>query len=58
MPVGRTQPAIVAHRGASHDAPENTLEAFDLAWQQGADIIEGDFQLTADGEIVCYHDDT
>ncbi len=58
MPIGRTQPAIVAHRGACHDAPENTLAAFNLAWQQGSDIIEGDFQLTSDGEIVCYHDET
>jgi len=47
---------IVAHRGASHDAPENTLPAFELAWHQGADAIEGDFHLTSDGEIVCIHD--
>lgn len=47
---------IVAHRGASHDAPENTLAAFQLAWQQGSDGIEGDFYLTADGKIVCIHD--
>jgi glycerophosphoryl diester phosphodiesterase len=47
---------IVAHRGASADAPENTLAAFRLAWEQGADGIEGDFMLTADGEIVCFHD--
>lgn len=47
---------IVAHRGASADAPENTLSAFHLAWDQGADGIEGDFMLTSDGEIVCYHD--
>lgn len=47
---------IVAHRGASHDAPENTLAAFRLAWEQGADAIEGDFYLTQDGEIVCIHD--
>ena len=47
---------IVAHRGASHAAPENTLPAFDLAWQEGADWIEGDFRLTADGTIVCIHD--
>lgn len=51
-------PLIVAHRGASHDAPENTLAAFDLAWQQGADLIEGDFHLSADGIIVCHHDET
>jgi glycerophosphoryl diester phosphodiesterase len=47
---------VIAHRGASYDAPENTLVAFRLAWQQGADGIEGDFYLTADGEIVCLHD--
>lgn len=49
---------IVAHRGASHDAPENTLAAFLLAWEQGADAIEGDFRLTGDGKIVCIHDET
>lgn len=49
---------IVAHRGASHDAPENTLAAFQLAWEKGADAIEGDFYLSADGEIVCIHDKT
>lgn len=47
---------IVAHRGASADAPENTLAAFQLAWQQGADAIEGDFYLTADDQIACIHD--
>lgn len=49
-------PLIVAHRGASQEAPENTLPAFKLAWQQGADAIEGDFQLTRDGHIICIHD--
>ena len=49
---------FVAHRGASHDAPENTLAAFRLAWEQGADAIEGDFRLSADGHIVCIHDET
>ena len=47
---------IIAHRGASADAPENTLPAFELAWEQGADGIEGDFHLTKDGHIVCIHD--
>ena len=47
---------IVAHRGASKEAPENTLPAFKLAWKQGADAIEGDFHLTKDGHIVCIHD--
>jgi glycerophosphoryl diester phosphodiesterase len=50
------EPAIVAHRGASRDAPENTIPAFKLAWEQGADAIEGDFHLTKDGHIVCIHD--
>ncbi len=49
-------PLIVAHRGASYDAPENTLAAFRLAWEQGADAIEGDFFLTSDGQILCLHD--
>jgi glycerophosphoryl diester phosphodiesterase len=49
-------PAVIAHRGAADDAPENTVAAFKLAWQQGVDGIEGDFRLTADGEIVCIHD--
>ena len=49
-------PLIVAHRGASGVAPENTLAAFELAWEQGADAIEGDFRLSADGHIVCIHD--
>ncbi len=51
------KPLIVAHRGASRDAPENTVPAFELAWEQQADAIEGDFQLTKDGEIVCIHDE-
>jgi glycerophosphoryl diester phosphodiesterase len=55
-PVLAAEPFIVAHRGASHDAPENTLPAFHLAWKQGADAIEGDFHLTSDGKIVCIHD--
>ncbi len=47
---------IVAHRGASHDAPENTIAAFRLAWEEQADAIEGDFYLTKDKQIVCIHD--
>ncbi len=49
-------PIIVAHRGASGEAPGNTLPAFKLAWEQKADAIEGDFHLTRDGKIVCFHD--
>ena len=52
----RNIPVIVAHRGASRDAPENTLAAFEKAWEQGADAIEGDFRLTADNQVVCIHD--
>jgi glycerophosphoryl diester phosphodiesterase len=48
--------AIVAHRGASADAPENTLAAFNLAWAQGADAVECDVQLSKDGRIVVIHD--
>jgi glycerophosphoryl diester phosphodiesterase len=51
-------PLIVAHRGASSDAPENTLRSFRLGWEQGADAIEADFHLTRDGQIVCMHDGT
>ena len=49
-------PLIVGHRGASSDAPENTLAAFRLAWEQGADGVEGDYRLSADGRVVCIHD--
>ncbi len=47
---------IVGHRGASFDAPENTLSAFKLAWEQQADGIEGDFYITKDQQVVCIHD--
>lgn len=47
---------IIGHRGASHDAPENTIASFKLAIEQGADGIEGDYWLSADGHIVCLHD--
>jgi len=49
-------PWIAAHRGASADAPENTLEALHLAVEQGADLAEVDLQLTADGALVLCHD--
>ena len=49
---------IVAHRGASVRAPENTTPAFELAWKEGADAIEGDFRVTKDGHIICVHDQT
>ena len=51
-------PLIFAHRGASAHAPENTLAAFLVALQQGADGIELDAKLTADGHVVVIHDQT
>lgn len=48
---------VVAHRGASGLAPENTMAAFRLAVEQGADAFELDVQLTADGAPVVLHDD-
>src|SRR5690349_11659162 len=47
---------IVGHRGASHDAPENTVASMKLAFEQGADGVEADFYLTSDGKIICCHD--
>jgi len=51
-------PVIFAHRGASVHAPENTLSAFKLARDQGANAIELDVQLTADQSVVVFHDAT
>ena len=47
---------IIGHRGASHDAPENTLAAFRLAFEQKADAAELDTHLTKDGQAVVIHD--
>jgi glycerophosphoryl diester phosphodiesterase len=47
---------IIGHRGASHDAPENTLASINLAWTQHADAAEIDVYLSKDGEIVTIHD--
>ena len=47
---------IIGHRGASEDAPENTLEAIKEAWKQQADGVEVDVRMTADGNLVCLHD--
>lgn len=51
-------PKIIAHRGASAHAPENTMAAFQLALDQGADGIELDVMLTKDNRIAVIHDDT
>src|SRR5438445_6957075 len=47
---------IIAHRGASYDAPENTLASVKLAWEQKADAVEIDVHLSKDGSIVVIHD--
>lgn len=51
-------PLIIAHRGASAYAPENTLRAFQLAIAQGAQMIELDLHTTQDGHVVVIHDET
>ncbi|MCS7325044.1 MAG: glycerophosphodiester phosphodiesterase family protein [Anaerolineae bacterium] len=51
-------PLVIAHRGASAYAPENTVSAFRLAMAQGADGAELDVALSADGAVVVIHDDT
>ena len=49
-------PLVLAHRGASWDAVENTLPAFELAVEQGADYVEFDVRLASDGTLVVCHD--
>lgn len=51
-------PLIIAHRGASAGAPENTLAAFGLAAEEGAHGVELDVRLSADGNVVVIHDAT
>ncbi len=53
-----SHPIIFAHRGASTHAPENTLASFRLALSQGADAVELDVRLSADGQVVVMHDPT
>ena len=55
-PVRTKRPLNIAHRGASGHAPENTMAAFRLAVEQGADWIELDIHQTADGHLVVLHD--
>jgi glycerophosphoryl diester phosphodiesterase len=54
--MARTE--VIAHRGASAYAPENTMPAFDLAVSQGAGCVEHDLHVTKDGALVCLHDRT
>ena len=53
-----SRPIIVAHRGSSAHAPENTLAAFRLAAEQGADAVELDAKLSSDRQVVVIHDAT
>lgn len=55
--LDRPGPWLVAHRGGSALAPENTFAAFDRAEALGADAIEIDVRLTRDGQVVIFHDD-
>jgi glycerophosphoryl diester phosphodiesterase len=50
------RPQVVAHRGSSHDNPEHTLAAYVAALDAGAEALECDVRLTADGHLVCVHD--
>jgi glycerophosphoryl diester phosphodiesterase len=50
------RPQVVAHRGSSHDNPEHTLGAYLAALDRGAEGLECDVRLTADGHLVCVHD--
>jgi len=52
------RPRLLAHRGLALDVPENTLLAFERAWQAGARYLETDVHLTSDGEVVISHDPT
>jgi glycerophosphoryl diester phosphodiesterase len=56
--IGMPWPAVIAHRGASYDAPEETIPAYTLARDLGADYLEMDVQRTKDGVLIALHDDT
>lgn len=51
-------PEIIAHRGASYKAPENTVASYNLAWKEGTDACELDCYLTLDKQVVVMHDAT
>jgi len=55
--VTKLLPAVIGHRGAAADAPENTIASFREAARQGAAMVEFDIKLTADGRLVVMHDD-
>ncbi|MGV8919753.1 MAG: glycerophosphodiester phosphodiesterase [Pseudomonas sp.] len=56
--LGVPWPAVIAHRGASYDAPEETIPAYALARDLGADYLEMDIQRTKDGVLIALHDNT
>ncbi|MGV6394416.1 glycerophosphodiester phosphodiesterase [Pseudomonas caspiana] len=56
--IGLPWPAVIAHRGASFDAPEETIPAYTVARDLGADYLEMDIQRTKDGVLIALHDDT
>lgn len=49
---------ITAHRGSSFEAPENTMSAIEIAYENGADYVEIDVQLTKDGHVILLHDES
>ncbi len=53
-----SQVEIIAHRGASYDAPENTVASAKLAWEQNADAVEIDVYLSTDNRVVVIHDNS
>jgi glycerophosphoryl diester phosphodiesterase len=54
----RPRPLVIAHRGETSTLPEQTIEAFGRAIELGADMLEGDVQLSRDGQLVMMHDDS
>jgi glycerophosphoryl diester phosphodiesterase len=60
LALAGTAPAvdIVGHRGASYEAPENTMAATNLAWRENADAVETDIYLGKDGKLIVFHDKT
>ena len=56
--VDKSEVLVIAHRGASGYAPENTLASVKKALEMGADLIEIDVHLSKDGEVVVIHDHT
>ena len=58
MPFFDSRPQVFAHRGGCALGPENTIAAFDIGMATGADGLELDVHLSADGRAVVHHDDT